>query len=158
MKKLLVTLGFLVLANLAQAKDAGCRESIISFQNESSNDCVLKEQKILYGTMLIKHSQIPDVLFRGQSVQFTMTQDRDRNGTTMIYLKYQCGNDQDITLLSHTSYDNRVSDGSTRPIAEGFVLDKNNMNASFTKKNPTMCVLWNETSPAKINWILTDNQ
>ena len=112
--------------------------------------------------------QVPDVILRGTTMAFTVTQGRDKrestgdyrfgpNTSTMVYLSYQCGNDQSISMLSHLRPEVYCSIGRARSIAEGFVLTKNNLDAKFSKLNPAICSAWNEARPAKINWVLTDS-
>ena len=101
MKRVLtvIVLGGLVFSHYAFANNPGCRETVFSIQNESSNDCVLKEYKILKGT-LFDEFQVPDVILRGTTMAFTVTQGREKresmgdyrfgtNASAMVYLSYQ---------------------------------------------------------------------
>ena len=162
-----IVLGGLVFSHYAFANNPGCRETVFSIQNESSNDCVLKEYKILKGT-LFDEFQVPDVILRGTTMAFTVTQGREKresmgdyrfgtNASAMVYLSYQCGNDQSISMLSHLRPEVYCSIGGAPSIAEGFVLSKQNLDAKFSKLNPAICSAWSETRPAKINWVLADS-
>lgn len=168
MKKVLsaFVLGGLVFSHVALAKDPGCTDTVFSFQNESSNDCILKEYKILKGT-IFEQSQIPEVLLRGQTIVFVVQQGREKikplrdyrfppAPATMVYITYQCGNDQSISLLSYLSPQVYCSIGGKGASAEGFVLSNHNLQATFTKVNPSVCRAWGETRPAKFNWKLAD--
>ncbi len=163
MKRVLtvIVLGGLVFSHYAFANNPGCRETVFSIQNESSNDCVLKEYKILKGT-LFDEFQVPDVILRGTTMAFTVTQSREKresmgDASAMVYLSYQCGNDQSISMLSHLRPEVLYSIGGAPSIAEGFVLSKQNLDAKFSKLNPAICRAWSERRPAKINWVLADS-
>ena len=169
MKRLLsvIVLGGLLFSHYVFAKNPGCGETVFSIQNESSNDCVLKEYKILKGT-LFDELQVPDLILRGTTMTFTVTKGHDKresmgdyrfgpNTSTMVYLSYQCGNDQSISMLSHLRPEVYCSIGGAPSIAEGFVLSKQNLDAKFSKLNPAICSAWSETRPAKINWVLADS-
>lgn len=149
MRKILITFVLVCLAfvNSAQARQAGCREFIVNIENGSANDCLLKDQSILSGVPF-EGSQIPNTLLQGQAIQFVMTS-KFKN-TAMLYLRYQCGEDE-IELLSNKPFYDSLIMLSIPPV-EGHVLSKNKMDAMFSQSPPTMCQVWYDTAPAEISW------
>lgn len=169
MKKVISSFVFtcLILPSLVHAKNPGCEETVFSIQNQSSNDCILKEFKILKGSMF-EQSQIPEVVFHGQTVDFSVTLSQDNrrsaldyryssDASVMLYLNYQCGNNQSINLLSQVSPEIYCSMGGKKSSIEGFILNKNNLDATFEKTDNTLCSAWSKTPPSKISWTLTDS-
>ncbi|PJD91473.1 MAG: hypothetical protein CK424_06570 [Legionella sp.] len=139
----------LLITNIADAKQPGCREFVVTITNKSPNDCILKTQHLLTGTMF-QGSQIPDLLLQGQSTQFVLT--TDFKSVALAYVKYQCGQNSIDLLSSDPFFDSLIM--LNVPPVEGFVLNKDNMNASFTSIPPSMCNVWYDTPAAEINWTI----
>lgn len=153
----IVLLSTLLFCNIAHAQ----RDYIhftITIQNDSANDCVLKKQQIIYGSLL-QNTSVPETLFRGQSYQISM----ERHGfykeasdwyygdvpDAMIVVTYQCGENENITLLSHLA---TYSDYYRARTIRGLILEKNNLNATFETKP---CDQLYGNNPSRIDWIIT---
>lgn len=158
-KSLIVLFIGLFFSYAALAAKPDCNEFIITIQNHTSYDCTLKSSKILTGE-LFENSKIPNVIFRGQKETFLMSRNlrsaryHGLHGTS-LYLRYQCGEHQEVSLLSYLpGY--LVSSYFAPPKVIGSVLDSQHLTVSSTQTDPRECSALFSIAPAELAWTLQD--
>ena len=94
--------------------------------------------------------QIPDQLPQGESMTVVLTQ--EFKNTAMLYLNYQCG-EENIMLLSNKPFFDSLIMFQTPPTT-GYILSQNKTAAIYKQNPSTMCQVWYDTTPAEITWTL----
>ncbi len=102
MKKILLVCLWLCSTSLLAYDD----QVIIKITNATDGDCVLTKKTFLYG-YISDGGQLPDVLFRDQTIDFRMrSQEPLRFGVRkdkIFLLTYHCADNQKITLFANIS-------------------------------------------------------
>ncbi len=150
MKKIAALIIWGICSGLVHAWGETCMIYKVRIKNIGSMDCVLKKHYILYGE-LSKQSNIPEVIFRNEEVQFEMTAPKlDPFLEAAALLTYECGDDRDITFFTTTSAQSSPMDRLYHYSSKSAVLESKNIEASF---KATQC---NKiyANPYEITWTL----
>ena len=129
MKKIIAIITLCAFSAMVNARGEGCRLYKVHIKNTGSADCVLKKQYILYGK-LTEHSQIPEVVFRGQQAQFEMTNSQiDRFLEAGCLISYECGDDKEVTFFTTTHMQQPTFMKTDKTLSA--IVDSKNMEVSF---------------------------
>ncbi|MBP6919088.1 MAG: hypothetical protein KBB94_09245 [Legionellaceae bacterium] len=142
MKKILLVCFLLCSSPLLAYDD----QAIIKITNATDADCVLTKKTLLYG-QISEGSQLPDVIFRDQTLEFSMRSDAQlRFGVRkdkMLLLTYHCADNQEATLFTSIS-----------PFQDSFVTSPEMRTAVSSQKNMQAKAEHITTFPLQVHWTL----
>lgn len=120
-------------------------EAIIKITNATDADCVLTKKTLLYG-YITNDSQLPDAIFRDQTIEFKMRSGEPlRFGVRkdkMLLLTYHCADNQEATLYANIS-----------PFQET-LFSFPQISTSGTQKHMKIETKTFDTEPLQVHWTL----
>ncbi len=157
MKKLFVTIHLFLIFTiisflLTEQSFAGSINKFYNLQinitNNSSGDCFLTKNQILYGKLY--ESNLPDVIYNGQTAHFEMYYQNPDSYNSALLLTYQCGNTQEITLFSHYIW---THGKGAKYTLKGVALNATDLKTKVSYQYPKNNILTTSTPPI-IKWTL----
>lgn len=118
----------------------------IKITNTTDKDCVLTKKIIPYGH-ISDHTQLPDVIFRDQTIEFTMRSGPlrfEQRKDKMLLLSYHCDDNQNITLFTIIS-----------PFQDSYFPDPNISEATTWSKDLLVKTEQKITAPMEVHWTMT---
>lgn len=142
MKKIILAWVFLISTSAMAYQD----QIFIKITNTTDKDCVLTKKTIPYGH-ISDHTQLPDVIFRDQTIEFAMRSGPlrfDQRKDKMLLLSYHCDDNPDIDLFALIS-----------PFQDSYLPDPQISTSSSRSKEFDVKTQSTISSPMKVHWTLT---
>ncbi|MCX7091538.1 MAG: hypothetical protein NTU48_08825 [Legionellales bacterium] len=101
---------------------------VIKISNDTGSDCVLKKQAVLNG-QISNSISFQKEIFRGQTMEFSMSSEGKYTRRKAIVLSYACGEEQDVTIFTDINRYDRMF------LTEGYMLNAKHIYARFVEEH-----------------------
>ena len=142
MKNIVLAWVFLVATPAIAYQD----QVFIKITNTTDKDCVLTKKTIPYGH-ISDNTQLPDMIFRDQTIEFTMRSGPlrfEQGKDKMLLLTYHCDDNQEISLFTFIS-----------PFQDSYLSDPRILGSSTWSRDLIVKTEQKITSPMEVHWTMT---
>ena len=119
----------------------------ISITNTTGTDCILKKKVPIYG-YIVNPLDIPNVLFKDQTMIFNLNSKGDHRYRKSLLLSYECGEGLNATFFTD------ISPFQGMLVSDGYILKREKMNLSFAE-NHNLSGRFSDHSAVTVSWRLT---